>query len=66
LVDDPFSGEISRAEIAVGGVGSVDVVADAPVLNDHPGFEKAVPLAAVEQFVAEATIEAFDPGVLPR
>jgi hypothetical protein len=46
-------------------VGSVVVVVDAPVLDDHAGLEEAVQLPAVEQLVAEATVDGFDPGVQP-
>ncbi len=56
LVGGPRGGELGREEIAVGGVGSVHVIVEAPVLDDHSGFEQAV----------MAAIEAFDPGVLPR
>ena len=66
LVDGPGGGELSGAEITVCRVGSVDVVVDPPVLDDHSGLEQAVPLAAVEQLVAEAAVEALDPSVLPR
>jgi putative transposase len=48
VVGGPFGGELVRAEVAVDRVGSVDVVVDSPVLDDHSGFEEAVPLAAVE------------------
>ncbi len=63
LVDGgPVGGELGWAEFAVGGVGSVDVVVDPPVLDDHPGLEEAVELPQVEQLVTEATVEALDPG----
>ena len=65
LVDGPGPGELGWGEVAVGGVGSVVVVVDAPVADDHLGFEEAVELPQVEQFVAEAAVERFDPGVLP-
>jgi hypothetical protein len=58
LVDGPLGGELGWAELAVGGVGSVDVVVDPPVLDDHAGFEEAVELPQVEQLVAEAAVEA--------
>ena len=65
LVDGPGPGELGWGEVAVGGVGPVLVVVDAPVLDDHAGFEEAVELSAVEQLVAEAAVEGLDPGVLP-
>jgi hypothetical protein len=55
-----------RGEVAVSGVGTVDVVVEAPVLDDHSGFEERVELPAVEQLVASAAVEGLDPGVLPR
>ena len=66
LVDGPLGGELGGAEVAVGGVGSVDVVVDPPVLDQHAGLEEVVEVAAVEELVAEAAVEALDPGVLPR
>ena len=67
LVDGgPLGGELAGGEVAVGGVGPLPVVVDAPVLDDHSGFEEAVELPAVEQFVSEAAVEGLDPGVLPR
>ena len=45
-------GELAGGEVAVGAVGSVDVVVDSPVLDEHSGFEEAVEDPAVEQFVA--------------
>lgn len=53
-------------EIAVGGVGPLPVVVDAPVLDDHSGFEQAVELPAVEELVTKLAVERFDPRVLPR
>jgi hypothetical protein len=44
----------------VGGVGSVEVVVDAPVLDEHSGFEQAVELPAVEELVAEAAVERLN------
>ena len=37
----------------MGAVGSVVVVVDAPVLDEHLGFEEVVELPAVEELVAE-------------
>lgn len=50
----------------VGGTGSVDVVVDTRVLDDHSGFEEAVELPQAEQFVSKAGVERLRPGVLPR
>ncbi len=49
----------------MGGVGSVGVVVEPPVLDDHAGFEEAVEAPRVEQLVAESSVEGLDPGVLP-
>ena len=66
LVDGgPVGGELGWGEIPVGGMGSVDVVVDPPVLDDDSGFEEAVELPQVLQFVAETAVEGLDPGVLP-
>ena len=65
-VGGPRGGELAWGEVAVGGVGPLPVVVDAPVLDDHAGFEQAVELPAVEEFVAEAAVERLDPCVLPR
>lgn len=50
----------------MGGVGSVGVIVAAPVFDDHPGFQQRVEAPEVEQFVTQAAVERFDPGVLPR
>ncbi len=47
-------------------VGPIVVVVDAPVADDDLGFEERIESFAVEQFVAGATVERFDPRVLPR
>ncbi len=65
VVGGPGSGELGWGEVAVGGVGSVDVVVDAPVPDDRAGLEQAVELPEVQQLVAELAVEALDPGVLP-
>ena len=49
----------------MGAVGSVGVVVDAVVLDDDACFEERVESPAVEEFVAQAAVEALDPGVLP-
>ena len=49
----------------MGGVGSVGVVVEPPVLDDDACFEEAVEAPRVEQFVAETSVERLDPGVLP-
>ena len=61
----PGSGELVGGEVAVGAVGSVLVVVDAPVLDEHLGFEEVVEPPAVEELVAEPAVERLDPGVLP-
>ena len=61
----PGLGELGGGEVAVGAVGSVVVVVDAPVLDEDLGFEEAVELPAVEELVAEPAVEGLDPGVLP-
>lgn len=67
LVDGgPLGGELAGGEVAVGGMGSFPVVAGPPVLDDHSGFEEAVELPTVEQFVSEPAVERLDPCVLPR
>jgi hypothetical protein len=58
-------GELGGGELAVGAVGSVLVVVDAPVLDEYLGFAEAVEGPAVEELVAEPAVERFDPGVLP-
>ncbi len=49
----------------MGAVGSMHVVVDSPVLDEHLGFEEAVELPAVEQLVSQPAVERLDPGVLP-
>ena len=66
VVDGPHRGELGWGEVAVCGVGSVHVVVDPPVLDDHSGFEQRIELPAVEQFVAQLAVERLDPCVLPR
>ena len=62
----PGQGKFSGSEIAVGEVGTVLVVVDAPVADEDVSFEEAVELPRVEQLVAEPAVERLDPGVLPR
>ncbi len=52
MVGVSLGGELGWREVAVGGVGSVDVVVDAVVFDDHSGFEQAVEAPQVEQFVS--------------
>ena len=40
----------------MGGVGSVDVVFDSPLLDEHVGFEEVVEVAAIEELVVEAEL----------
>jgi len=42
------------------------IVVTAPGLDDDLGFAQAVEDFAVEQFVAQAGVEALDEAVLPR
>ncbi len=48
----PGLGEFVGGEFAVGAVGPVHVVVDAPVLDEHLGFGEVVELSAVEELVA--------------
>lgn len=48
----PGRGGLGGGEVALGAVGSVDVVVDAPVLDQDLGLEEAVELPAVEELVA--------------
>ena len=64
--DGPCRGELGWCQIAVGGVWSVRVVVDPPVLDQYTRFEEAVEPPQVQKFVAELTVERFDPRVLPR
>jgi len=66
VLGGPGSGELAGGEVAVGAVGSVVVVVDAPVLDEDLGFEQVVELPAVEELLAEPAVERLDPGVLPR
>lgn len=59
-------GRTCWGEFAVGGLGSVGVVVEAPVLDDHAGFEKRVESPRVDQLVTQPAAERLDPGVLPR
>ena len=52
VLGGPGLGELAGREVTVGAVGSVVVVVDSPVLDEHSGFEEAVELPAVEQLVA--------------
>ena len=65
VVGGPVGGELGWGEVAVGGVGTVAVVADAPVAEVDPGFEEGVELPGVEQLVTEPAVERLDPRVLP-
>jgi hypothetical protein len=51
---------------AESAVSSVDVVVDPPQLCHHLSLEEAVEELAVQVFIPEPTVEALDPGVLPR
>ncbi len=63
----PGLSELTGSEIAMGAVGSVLVVVDPPVLDEHLGLEQAVELPAVEELVARSrplndSIQAFCHG----
>jgi hypothetical protein len=36
------------------------------VTDDHAGLEQTVPVVAVEALLAQAVVEGFDVGVVPR
>lgn len=61
----PGLGEFGRGEVAVGGMWSVHVLVDSVVFDQDSSFEERVELPQVEEFVAEAAVERFDPGFLP-
>jgi hypothetical protein len=44
---------------------TIQVVVDSPVLDEDLGFEEGIEAVPVEEFVTQATVERFDPGVLP-
>jgi len=46
-------------------VSSVDVVVDAPVLEEHLSLEQTVEELTVQELVAQSAVERLDPGVLP-
>jgi hypothetical protein len=46
---DPLGGELGGCQVAVGGVGPVPVVVDAPVFAHDAGFVQRVELPAVER-----------------
>ncbi len=52
LLGGPGGGELGGGEAAVGRVGTVLVVVDAPVPDEHSGLEEAVELPQVQQLVA--------------
>ena len=56
----PGLGELAGRELAVGAVGSVHVVVDSPVLDEHLGFEQAVEAPAVEQLVSQPAVERLE------
>lgn len=61
----PLIGAFGRGEQPERGVWPVGVVVDTPVLDEDLGFEQAVEVPAVEEFVAEPAVGRLDPGVLP-
>ena len=62
----PTVGELAWREVYVGRVGSVQVVVDSPVLDDHLGLEQAVELPAVQRLITKPSVERLDPGVLVK
>jgi hypothetical protein len=36
------------------------------VADDHAGLEQGVPVVAIEALLAQAVVERFDVGVVPR
>lgn len=62
----PRGGELAWGEVAVGGVGPLPVVVDAPVLDEDSCFEQAVELPADEEIVTEPGVERLDPCLLAR
>ncbi len=65
-VGGPVGGELGWGEVAVGGVGPVLVVVDAPVFDEDSGLEQRLEHPQVQQFVTEPGVERLDPRVLPR
>ena len=47
-------------------VRPVDVVVDSPVLEEDLCFEQGVETLAIQELIAESSVERLDPGVLPR
>lgn len=45
-------------------MSSVEVVVDAPVLEEHLSLEQAVEELTVQELVAQPSVERLDPGVL--
>ena len=62
----PARSVLRRGPVAKAAVGSVDVVADAPIFHEEASFCQGGEDLEVEQFVRELAIEALDVGVLPR
>ncbi len=63
---EPGFDELDWGEPAVRAVRPVDVVVDAPVLEEDLGLEQRVEALSVQVLVTQAAVERFDPGVLPR
>src|SRR4051794_11650036 len=61
----PGPGELGRAAVAQGAMGSDGVVLDAPVLDQHARFEQGAEGLHGEQLVAEPPAEALHIRVLP-
>ena len=51
-------------EISEGGVGSLFVVGDEPVMDDFTDFTQTGKEMCIEHFAPQAAVEAFDVGIL--
>ena len=63
---DPGFGELGWCSPAMGAVGSVDLLVDSPVLEKHLCLEQSLEELTVQVLVAQAAVEALDPGILLR
>ena len=62
----PCGAYFGRREPTEGAVRSVGVVLDPPGFDNDLGFEERAELFDVQEFIADAAVEAPDVGVLPR
>jgi hypothetical protein len=63
---DPRGACLGGCETVERAVGSVGVVLDAPCLDNDLCFDQGREVLGVEQFVADAAVEALDVGALPQ